>query len=102
MHIGEGPAGLDMSAVFGDERALMAELTELSVEFAPRRFSLCEVWADDEDAGIVGWGMAFDDETLLYLPQNGMVGRLSSAQRALKAYTRGGDRRLVWIDGRDG
>lgn len=98
MHIDEGPLGLDMSAIFVDERALMAELTEMSVESAPRRFALCEVWADVEDAGVVGWGMAFDDEALLYLPQSSVLGRLSSAHRALKMCARGGDRRLVWID----
>ncbi|WP_344590655.1 hypothetical protein [Actinomadura vinacea] len=76
----------------------MAELTEMSVEFAPRRFALCEVWAEDEDAGVVGWGMAFDDETLLYLPHTRVFGRSSSAQTALSRFTRGGGGRLVWID----
>lgn len=100
MHMGEGSRRLGISAVLGDEKSLMSELTEMSAEFAPRRFALCEVWADEEDAGVVGWGMAFDDEAMLYLPESGLMARLSSAQRALRL-TRSADRRVVWIDGRD-
>jgi hypothetical protein len=101
MRTGEGPEELGTSALFNDEKKLMAELTEMSVESAPRRFALCEVWADDEDAGVVGWGMAFDDEAMLYLPEARVVGKRSSAQRALRLCARTGDLRLVWIDDRD-
>jgi hypothetical protein len=94
-----GEGWLGMSGLFRDETALMAELKELCVEFAPRRFALCEVWADDDDAGIFGWGMAFDDKALLYLPQARVLCTTNSPQRALGRYARGADRRLVWIDG---
>lgn len=99
MRLREGSEGPSMTAIGEDE--FMAELTEISVEFAPRRFALCGVRPNLEDAQVIGWGMAFDDEAMLYLPEDGTLGRLRSAQRAPRLYGRRGDLRVVWIDGGD-
>src|SRR5215472_5467764 len=90
--------------VFGSEDELMAELAALSAEHAPRRFSLCAVAPARDDAAVVCWGLAFDDEVVAYLPAEGgpsgrsCVLRLTSPGRLRRVFPRAADMRLVWID----
>lgn len=90
--------------VLGTEEELMAELVELSTDHAPRRFSLCLVDREEDDAVVVGWGMAFADGAVTYLPgspewnvrDSFMVFR--SADSARHRLSRSADVRLIWID----
>jgi hypothetical protein len=90
-------------ALFASEEELMSELTALSAEHAPRRFTLCAVAPGWADAAVVCWGMAFDNEVLAYLPPDERSGRscvlrLTSPARVRGVFPRTGDMRLVWID----
>ena len=85
------------------EDELVAELAALSAEYAPRRFTLCAVAPDRDDAAVVCWGMAFDDEVIAYLPADEPSGhsslmRLTSPGRVRRVFPRAADMRLVWID----
>jgi hypothetical protein len=88
---------------FGSEDELVAELAAMSAENAPRRFTLCVVAPDRDDAAVVCWGMAFDDEVVAYLPADDPSGgscvlRLTSPGRVRRVFPRAADMRLVWID----
>ena len=88
-------------AVLGTEEEIMAELAEMSAEFAPRRFTLCVI--DEADAAVVGWGFEFDDEVVVYV-REGVTGdrpcfrRFDSTEQALRRLGRDQDTRIVWID----
>jgi hypothetical protein len=90
--------------LFGSEEELVAELAAMSAENAPRRFTLCAVTPGREDAAVVCWGMAFDDEVVAYLPAeddwstDSCVLRLTSAARVRQVFAHAADMRLVWID----
>jgi hypothetical protein len=95
----------DTGTVLGTEHELMAELAELSSDHAPRRFSLCLVDREEDDAVVVGWGMAFADEAVAYLPGDVESGRrdtfmrVASAERARHRLARhDADVRLIWLD----
>jgi hypothetical protein len=95
--------GAGSGAIFGSEEELMAELAALSGEHAPRRFTLCSVAPHQEDAAVVCWGLAFDDEVVAYLPADEDSGhacllRLASPGRLRRVFPRAADMRLVWID----
>jgi hypothetical protein len=95
---------LGSGLVFGSEDELMAELAALSAENAPRRFTLCAVAPARDDAVVVCWGLAFEDEVVAYLPAEdeasgrSCVLRLTSAGRLRRVFPRPADMRLVWID----
>lgn len=82
----------------------MAELTSLSIECAPRRFTYCVVSPDGDDGAVVCWGMAFDGEVIAYLPSEddadgrSSLMRATSAQRVRRLFHRAADIRLIWID----
>jgi hypothetical protein len=89
--------------LFASEEELVAELAAMSTESAPRRFTLCAVAPGWEDATVVCWGMAFDDEVIAYLPIEDPPGRscvlrLTSPRRVRRMFPRAADMRLVWID----
>ncbi|GAA2070885.1 hypothetical protein [Actinomadura alba] len=82
----------------------MTQLTEMSAEHAPRRFSLCLVDREVDDAAVVGWGMAFADGAVAYLPGDPEMGGrrrvmyVPTADRARHRLSRLADVRLIWID----
>ena len=84
------------------EEQLIAELTELSAESAPRRFAICLLDVDHEDGVVLGWGLAVDDQAVTYVPADGRgpSGLLcaSSLARLPRLVRRDGDVRLIWID----
>jgi hypothetical protein len=80
------------------EDELVTELEELSAEFAPRRFTLCQVDGDWQDGQIIGWGLAWDEEAIVYLVQARVLMTAPSAERARQRMARKADVRLVWVD----
>lgn len=99
----------------GDEarvRELPAAMTDemydryvscLARDFAPRRFVLIGVAADRTDAGVLGWGIAWEDEALTYLTGPGHDSRFSlfvseSAQSVRATLGIRHEVRLAWID----
>jgi hypothetical protein len=89
----------------GTETELMTQLAEMSAEHAPRRFSLCLVDREvDDDAAVVGWGMAFADGAVAYLPGDPEMGGrrrvmyVPTADRARHRLSRLADVRPIRID----
>jgi hypothetical protein len=84
------------------EEEFVTELAGLSAEYAPRRFSLCLVHGEREDGEILGWGLAFEDRAIAYLPGDDETGgtfmRSGSAEGARRLLSRRADVRLVWLD----
>ncbi|KWX00697.1 hypothetical protein LI90_1720 [Carbonactinospora thermoautotrophica] len=80
------------------EEEFMAELTELAVSEAPRRFALCEVEGERWDGWVHGWGMEFPDGAVFFAPGSRQAGVFTSAQSALVLFSRSRNLRLVWID----
>lgn len=83
-----------------------AELTDYMdatlSEHAPRRFAVFGVAPDRGDAGVIGWGLAFADEALLWIGEN-EDGRPSyfqytSAESIRDLFARRGEVRLGWAD----
>lgn len=97
-------SGMGGGPVFGSEEELMAELAALSAEHAPRRFTWCAVAPGRDDAAVVCWGLAFDDEVVAYMPPvdersgRSCVLRLMSPGRVRRVFPPAADMRLVWID----
>jgi hypothetical protein len=85
---------LDIESFSEDE--IMADLAEMSAEHAPRRFTVCIVRPDLTDAGVMGWGMAFADTIVVYLPEGGVL----EGRQSLRCMSREG---RVWreLSGRD-
>lgn len=85
------------------EGAFNEYLTFLRRNFAPSRFVLVGISPDRTDAGVLGWGMAWDDEALAYLTtprgdRSPAFYRSHSAQSIRTALAHGHDVRLAWID----
>jgi hypothetical protein len=84
------------------ENGLLAELTELSAEAAPRRFAICLLDTDRDDGVVLGWGLALDDQAIAYVPAEGCgqpcLVCSGSAEQLPKLLCRSGDARLIWID----
>ncbi|WP_252778947.1 hypothetical protein [Actinoallomurus rhizosphaericola] len=83
------------------ERDLLAELAELSAETAPRRFALGLLDVQCDDGVVVGWGLDFGDEAIVYAPTDGAGQRLfrtETADRARRLLARRADVRLIWLD----
>ena len=81
---------------------LLKELTELSVESAPRRFAICLLDADRDDGVVLGWGLALEDQAVAYVPADGCrppsLLCAASLARLPRLVRRDGDVRLIWID----
>ncbi|MEV5704310.1 hypothetical protein [Actinoallomurus sp. NPDC052274] len=83
------------------EHGLLAELVELSAETAPRRFALGLLDFEHDDGVVVGWGLDFGDEAIVYAPTDGSGQRLfrtETADRARRLVARRADVRLIWLD----
>lgn len=81
------------------EDEFAAELRELCVETAPRRFAICAVRGEYQDGVVVGWGMALDGERAVVChAQTRAIGRFRSAEGAYRLFARSGPVRLIWID----
>ncbi|MEV0405445.1 hypothetical protein [Actinoallomurus sp. NPDC050550] len=90
----------DGSQEWGEQR-LLAELVELSVETAPRRFALGLLDIQQDDGAVVGWGLDFGNEAIAYVPTGGSCQRLiraETADRARRLVARRADVRLIWLD----
>jgi hypothetical protein len=97
---------------YADDRTLRgipeefaAELAEFSAEHAPSRFTVCLIEDDQQDAVIVGWGMALIDCVLVYLPEleesdhpRYTIRTFPSIERMRRRLCRSENVRLVWID----
>lgn len=73
-------------------------LRDLSVDYAPRRFALCEVRADEPDGWVFGWGVEFNDRTAVFLWGGRRGGVFRSTEAAFIAWSQLRNLRLVWID----
>lgn len=80
--------------------SLHDELAELAAECAPRRFALCWLDAEDQDGGVLAWGLAFPNGAAVAIGDGGdpVVGRFVSAESACRFLGRGEDAVLVWLD----
>jgi hypothetical protein len=88
-----------MTTISYDESALREEMAELVAEFAPRRFSLC--WIDDEedDGGVVYWGLQLPSEVTVVTRESGDgLGVFSSAEAAQRLLARRHPLELIWLD----
>jgi hypothetical protein len=81
------------------ETALHAELTELVTEMAPHRFALCWFNLDEDDAGVLAWGLLLPTGKVIVTNNNGETrGAFGSAESARKRLGYGQDVILVWLD----
>ncbi len=81
------------------EEEYLAVLRDISVSCAPRRFTLCEIDHELQDGWVYRWGIAFEDHAVLLRPTGRQVtGVFSSAESALRLFSRSRNLRLVWID----
>jgi hypothetical protein len=79
--------------------ALEAEVAELATEYAPRRFALCWVDAEQDDGGILYWGLQFRDGGATLIDDSGRrLGDFESAESARRLFSRTGAVTLVWLD----
>ena len=92
-------AGLDIDPTWpGTAAGLLAEMTELSAEQAPRRFSLCGIDVDADDGAVLAWGFAFAQRAILCTPEGTPKGVFPSAESVVRRFGRGEKLRLIWID----
>ncbi|MGH3328004.1 MAG: hypothetical protein ACRDPT_09485 [Streptomycetales bacterium] len=77
-------------------------VAELAIETAPRRFALCAIDEDAEDAFVLFWGLAFPAGAAVTDGQGRPIGSFTSAGSARRAFGRGRacgrHLHLVWID----
>ena len=80
--------------------ALRDELTELVTECAPRRFALCWLDPDEEDGGVLAWGLDLPSGEVVVMGDNDKLhGTFRSAESARKLLGRHrGDLVLLWLD----
>ena len=86
----------DPSVVTATEEHI-AEYISQTLADGPRRFALFGVAPDRRDAGLIGWGLAFDDEAIFYTVGNAVI-RAQSAESVHAMMRRKGDTRLAWLD----
>lgn len=72
-------------------------------DFAPSRFLLIGIADDRTDAGVLGWGMAWEDEVVAYLTRPADTGRpvhvqARSAESIRASVAHRHEVRLAWID----
>ncbi|WBB95145.1 MULTISPECIES: hypothetical protein [unclassified Solwaraspora] len=71
----------------------------------PARFAICadtEAGEDSEDGGVLGWGLAFDDEAVVVPTNGGLPNPFSGIKAALRLYGMVHPVQLVWVDPPDG
>lgn len=76
---------------------LIAEYISQTLADGPRRFALFGVAPDRSDAGLIGWGLAFEDEAVFCTTGNAVI-RASSADSVHTLMRHHGDTRLAWLD----
>jgi hypothetical protein len=82
--------------------ALQQEVAELAAEEAPRRFAICWVDVEEDDGGVLCWGLQFrDGEALVHHDDGAWSGRFESAEVARRMLARTRTVTLVWIDALD-
>lgn len=82
-----------------DEKALYTEMAELVHEFAPRRFSLCWIDAEEDDGEVIYWGLQLPDGITVLTGESGHgLGVFSSAEAAQRLLGRRHPLELIWID----
>jgi hypothetical protein len=88
-------SGVELVAMTEEEFA--AELLEMCVDTAPRRFALCAV-EECEDGEVIGWGLALAGSAVVCSPSGHGLGGFRSAESAHRLFSRLGPVRLVWVD----
>ena len=95
-------SAMDEQVADPSEEALLAELQEMAVESAPRRFALCVLDVGQDDGAVLGWGLALPDEAIAYLYREAgpcvSILRAPTAARFPRMLRRAGDVKLLWID----
>lgn len=86
----------ELPAVPATEERIADYITQTLAE-GPRRFALFGVAPDRSDAGIIGWGLAFDDEAIFLTLGNAII-RAPSAESVHTMMRHRGDTRLAWLD----
>ena len=75
------------------------QLAKLAAECAPRRFVLCWFDLDDEDSGILAWGLVLiSGKVIVTGDDGGVFGTFASAECARDLLGRRRDLFLVWLD----
>ncbi|MCO5967322.1 hypothetical protein [Actinoallomurus soli] len=81
---------------------LQQEVAELVAEEAPRRFAICWIDVEEDDGGVLCWGLQFrGGDALVHRDDGGWFGRFESAEVARRMLSRTGTVTLVWLDGPD-
>lgn len=74
-------------------------IDEVLAEETPRRFALFGVTDDRKDAGLIGWGVAFDDAALLWIEgDHPTYIHCRSADTIRDRFDGGGEVVLRWAD----
>lgn len=83
---------------------LEKEAAEIAAEYAPRRFALCWIDSEQDDGGVLCWGLQLPDgPALVVRDSGGWSGRFRDAETARRVFSR--TRRtvtLVWLDAPEG
>ncbi|MFV2009024.1 MULTISPECIES: hypothetical protein [unclassified Micromonospora] len=77
-------------------------MTEQASEQVPARFAICAETEAGEDGGVLGWGLAFDDEAVVVPTNGGLPNPFSGIKAALRMYGMVHPVQLVWVDPPDG
>lgn len=86
-----------LSGIEGEtEEEFAQEVAELVAEEAPRLFALVQEYGERADAGVIAWGLAFDDYAEAVSVNRRRHGTFPSAERARQAFSRRAKVRLVW------
>ncbi|WFE21173.1 hypothetical protein O7621_25510 [Solwaraspora sp. WMMD937] len=62
----------------------------------PARFAICA--ETEAGGGVLGWGLAFDDEAVVVPTNGGLPNPFSGIKAALRLYGMVHPVRLVWVD----
>lgn len=82
--------------------ALEQEVAELAAEEAPRRFALCWVDAEQDDGGVLCWGLQLRrGDAMVYRDSGGWFGQFEDAETARRVFSRTRTVTLVWLDAPD-
>ncbi|MGW0433792.1 hypothetical protein ACWDV4_14800 [Micromonospora sp. NPDC003197] len=74
-------------------------LVDIAVDFAPRRFAICEEYGDRLDGRVFAWGLAFEEQALVSDVECRFLGRFQAADSAVRLFSRTGRHlRLIWVD----
>lgn len=84
-----------------DEDEFAALINEMVAEERPRLFAVVEELGERADARITGWGLAFEDQTMVMCDGGRSVLNLRSPDRMVQLMSHAPHRtaRLVWLDG---